>query len=624
MSDRLEPAAVIDGRYRIEHRLGSGGMADVYCATDLQLDRMIALKVLYRRFAEDPEFVERFRREASAAAGLQHQHIVAVYDRGEWDGTYYIAMEYLEGQSLKAVIQQYAPLDPELAIAYTDQILRAARFAHRRGVIHRDIKPHNVIIDAEGAATVTDFGIARAGASEMTQTGSIMGTAQYLSPEQAQGFAVSPQSDLYSIGIVLYEMLTGRVPFEGESAVSIALKQVAEPPVPPSVHNPAVPPALEAVVLRALAKEPTARFEDADAFIDALEAARDGIAPPPAPMSTVVGLAPATSAYPAQPAYAAPPPPAAADDGPSRRWWIFAIIALLVVGGVIVALLLSRAQQVVVPSVVGSDSATARSVLDREGFSTDEIPKTSSRPKGEVIGQDPAGGTKADKGSVVTVTVSDGPGMVTIPDVTGLSSSQARRRLENAGLRVRVRERASQDIPKGEAIETSPQVGQQIERGSTISLVISSGPEKVDVPSVVGQQQADAQTTLITAGFKVTLTEREDLTAEPGTVLSQSPAAGATAKKGSTVRLVVAKKPALVNVPNTIGDDEATALDRLAKVGLGVSEEAVDVDSEDQDGIVVQQRPQSGKLAPGTTVTIGVGTFTPSPGAARVRRGVRR
>ena len=228
VTERLEAETVVDGRYRVLHRLGSGGMAEVYCAQDLQLGRKVALKILYRRFAEDGEFVERFRREASSAAGLQHQHVVAVYDRGEYDGTYYIAMEYLEGRSLKTIVQQEAPLDPDRAIDLTIQVLRAARFAHRRGIIHRDLKPHNVIVDAEGRAKVTDFGIARAGASDMTQTGSIMGTAQYLSPEQAQGHAVSAASDIYSIGIMLYELLTGRVPFEGESAVTIALKQVNE------------------------------------------------------------------------------------------------------------------------------------------------------------------------------------------------------------------------------------------------------------------------------------------------------------------------------------------------------------------------------------------------------------
>jgi eukaryotic-like serine/threonine-protein kinase len=235
---------VIDGRYKVLSRLGAGGMAEVYLAEDQQLGRKVALKLLHRRFAEDPGFVERFRREAQSAAGLQHPNVVSVYDRGSYDGTYYIAMEYLPGPSLKQLIRQEAPLDPLRAIDLTIQILKAARFAHKRGIIHRDLKPHNVIVCDGDHAKVTDFGIARAGASDMTETGSIMGTAQYLSPEQAQGHAVSPASDVYSVGVMLYEMLTGRVPFDGDSAVTIAIKHVSEPPAPPTQINPQVPPDL--------------------------------------------------------------------------------------------------------------------------------------------------------------------------------------------------------------------------------------------------------------------------------------------------------------------------------------------------------------------------------------------
>src|ERR1700710_2226538 len=256
----LAPETVVDQRYQILSRIGSGGMADGYSAQDPQLGRKVALKLLYRRFAEDEEFVERFRREASSAAGLQHANVVGVYDRGEWDGTYYIAMEYLEGRSLKQLIIDTGPLAPLAAIDIAEQILKAARFAHRRGVIHRDIKPHNVIIDEEGRAKVTDFGVARAGASDMTETGSIMGTAPYPSPEPAQGHSVSARPGLYSIGVVLYELLTGRVPFDAESAVTIALKQVSEEPVPPSHYNPAVSDQLEDVVMRGLQKEPAVRF----------------------------------------------------------------------------------------------------------------------------------------------------------------------------------------------------------------------------------------------------------------------------------------------------------------------------------------------------------------------------
>ena len=275
----IEPETIIDGRYRVLLRLGSGGMADVYLAEDRLLGRQLAVKVLHHHFAEDQEFVERFRREASSAAGLSHPNIVGIFDRGEWNGTYYIAMEYVPGRSLKTVVREQGALEPATAIDIVTQILRAARFAHKRGVIHRDLKPHNVILDEEGRARVTDFGIARAGASEMTLTGSIMGTAQYLSPEQAQGHTVSGRSDLYAVGIILYELLTGTVPFDGETAVAIAFKQVSAEPRAPSERQPGVPASLDAVVLRALAKDPARRFADAEEFIAALQQARQGIAP---------------------------------------------------------------------------------------------------------------------------------------------------------------------------------------------------------------------------------------------------------------------------------------------------------------------------------------------------------
>src|ERR1700688_1770434 len=263
----VEPETIIDGRYRVISRLGSGGMAEVYLAQDQLLGRQVAIKVLHHHFAEDHEFVERFKREASSAAALSPPNIVGIFDRGEWNGTYYIAMEYVAGRSLKAIVREDGALEPALAIDIVIQILRAARFAHRRGVIHRDLKPHNVILDEEDRARVTDFGIARAGASDMTLTGSIMGTAQYLSPEQAQGYAVSATADLYSVGVILYELLTGVVPFDGETAVAIAFKQVSAEPQPPSALRQGIPASLDAVVLRVLAKDPAQRYADADELI---------------------------------------------------------------------------------------------------------------------------------------------------------------------------------------------------------------------------------------------------------------------------------------------------------------------------------------------------------------------
>jgi len=408
----IAPGTLIDGRYRVVSRVGSGGMAEVYCADDVQLGRRVAVKLLHERFAADEEFVERFRREASSAAALSHANIVSVYDRGEWSGTYYIVMEYLDGRSLDSIVREEAPLPAERAIELTEQVLRAARFAHRRGIVHRDLKPHNVIIDEEGRVKVTDFGIARAGASEITQTGSIMGTARYLSPEQAQGQPVSPQSDLYSIGVMLYELLTGAVPFEGDSVVAIALRHLSEPPRPPSSLVPQVSPALDAIVLKALAKAPAKRYADADEFLAALENERASIrgdtgahtaalapvivGPPGGPpvypgvghpaTSTTQALAPITGAHGRAAAAwwdpaaggTIPPgtiivPPADRDRGPL---WPWILIGVLVAIGAAVAiiLLLDRGGHKTptvlptVPSVVGFRKVQADARLGNAGY----------------------------------------------------------------------------------------------------------------------------------------------------------------------------------------------------------------------------------------------------------------
>src|SRR5680860_368071 len=309
----LSAEQIVDGRYRLISRLGTGGMADVWLARDAHLGRQVALKVLHRRFAQDTEFVARFRREAEAAAGLAHPHVVSIYDRGQVGDTFYIAMEYLPGRSLSEAIR--GGLTTAQSIQVVREILEAARFAHLHGLVHRDFKPQNVILDHQGHAKVTDFGIARAGVSEITQTGSVMGTAHYLPPEQAQGLEITARSDLYSIGVILYECLTGQVPFEAESSVAVALKQVSELPQRPSSINPNVSPALDSVVMRALAKDPSQRFADADAFIAALNAAEHD-----------PGAAPGdTAAF-------APLPPAVIEPERDRRWIWWALGVAVLVG----------------------------------------------------------------------------------------------------------------------------------------------------------------------------------------------------------------------------------------------------------------------------------------------------
>jgi beta-lactam-binding protein with PASTA domain len=594
----LQPDALVDGRYRLIQRVGAGGMADVWLAEDQQLGRRVALKLLHRRFAADQSFVERFRREASHAAGLQHPNIVAVYDRGSWDGTWYIAMEYVEGPTLKEIVNERGALDPALASDVVVQILRAARYAHKRGIVHRDLKPHNVILDEEGRVKVTDFGIARAGVSEMTETGAIMGTAQYLSPEQAQGLPVDARSDLYSIGVILYELLTGRVPFDAESAVTIALKHVSEPPVPPSQIEPRVPPALDEVVRRAMAKDPDDRFQDADAFIAALQEARD------APMEAAV-FAPSG------------PPPEVVEEELRRgnRWWLWLLVALLLAALALGAYLLLRPPLRTVPDVVGVRSAEATRTVQNRGFEVDiQTVVNPDVPKDNVATMDPQPGTKAREGSTVTLVVSGGPGEAAIPTVVGAKRAAAESALRDAGFKPKVTQAYSADVPSGRVISVSPPEGSTVEKGSTVTLTVSRGAKPVTVPDVKGKDVDEARGILEGDGLKVTVDEKES-DQDPGTVLSQDPAAGATLKPGGTVTLVVAKA---VTVPDLTGMTEGEARKALEQAGFRVRVLTEPVDTADQDGVVVDQNPAPDEARPkGSRVTIRVGQFagaaTPTP-----------
>ncbi len=598
MADVSE-GTVIDGRYRVLHRIGSGGMADVYCADDSQLGRQVAVKLLHRRFAEDEQFVERFRREASSAAGLQHPNVVSVYDRGAWDGTYYIAMEYLPGRTLKQVIRDEAPLAPVRAIDLALPILQAARFAHRRGIVHRDLKPQNVMVDEEGAVKVTDFGIARAGASDMTETGSIMGTAQYLSPEQAQGKDVGPPSDLYSIGIILYEMLTGRVPFDGDSPVTIALKQVSEDPVPPRELVPGIPEDLEAIVMWSLRKNPAERPADADAMIRALEAVRERI---------VTGAEPeGTSAFGAAPV---------AEEPRSRAWLWALLVALLLLGGGALAYVLTRPEQRTMPLVVGKDLQTATQIISNAGFtgSPDIQRVTSNERVDTVIRQNPLAQAKEDEDATIALTVSGGPGTAGVPTVDGLSEAAAITAVRRAGFRPVVRNEPSADVAKGSVIRSSPDAGNQIDRGSTVTIVVSSGPRRVTVPDVVGQSIADARSTLQSKGFGSSTTEQESPDKKPGTVLSQSPAGGSSVAAGGDVSLVVAKAPAQAKVPDVTGRNAADAVTAVQNAGFKVAQRFQTVSDQAQNDTVLRQGPTAGSTAKkGSTVTVIVGRFQAPP-----------
>jgi beta-lactam-binding protein with PASTA domain/serine/threonine protein kinase len=624
----LDEHVVIDGRYRILRHVGSGGMADVYCAEDTHLGRQVAVKMLYRRFAQDGEFVERFRREASAAAALQHPNVVSVYDRGEFDGTYYIAMEFCEGQSLKELIAREAPLDPKRAIAITRQILVAARFAHRRGVIHRDLKPQNVIIDAESdgeiAVKVADFGIARAGSSDITEVGAIMGTAQYLSPEQAQGQPVNAASDLYSVGVILYEMLTARAPFQGDSAVAIALKHVSQPPPSMRQLRPALPLSLEAVVMKALAKNAEDRYAEADSFLHDLDAAGAELDRPREPdAGSTAAFTPveAVAGFPPSPPSPPPPPPPPVGATPpspppesERRPGRTALIVLAALLGLAVILggayLLLRTERVEVPLVLGQTLDSARAELQSAGFEVDIDRRSDAAPVDTVFRQVPSAATQADNGSTVTLFVSNGPSTVKVPDVIGLTQQDARRRMRDANLKPVLERESSAKVPEGNVIRSDPGSGTAIEIGSRVRLFVSGGPKQVVVPDVTGLTQDDAFARLEKVGLNVRSRERSS--SDPAeTVVEQTPTGGQNVDEGATVTLFVSNGR-LEEVPDVTGLDRSEAESELRSAGLRSSVKTEAVTQPDRDGRVISQTPAAKKkLRHGGTVVITVGTYTP-------------
>jgi eukaryotic-like serine/threonine-protein kinase len=607
---KLAVDSLVAGRYRLLGRLGSGGMADVWCAEDTMLDRRVALKFLHERFAQDAQFVERFRREASSAAGLQHPNVVGVFDRGTFDDAHYIAMEYVEGASLKDLIER--GLSVGEAVEIVRQVLAGARYAHAHGIVHRDLKPQNVLVDSEGRARVTDFGIARAGASEITQTGSVLGTAQYLSPEQAQGLPVTAASDIYSIGVLLYEALTGQVPFEADSPVTVALKQVSERPRPPSELNPAVSRALDTVVLKALAKDPSNRFASAEEFERALDAAEAD------PSGARIHD---TASYAAVAAAAGAPPPETPSDEERRRGFftparLVALgVLLLALAALVVYLLFGGfgSKQVLVPTVIDKAQAQAQAILTGAGFDVAVTTVPNDAPRGTVLEQDPPAGSHADDGSTVTITVSTGPGTVVIHDVAGLPEKQALGTLRHQGLKPKVRKRPSATVHVGLAIGTIPAAGQQLDRGEMIKLLISTGVKRVQVPPVIGEQQDVADTRIRDAGL-IPNFENRDSEAPAGQVIAQDPAEGTSVKQHTAVTIVISNGPAPAVVPNVVGESLVASKGDLRAAGLSVRVVKRTTTDPNEDGQVVEQSPSAGtRLSPGEPVTIFVGKFKPPP-----------
>jgi eukaryotic-like serine/threonine-protein kinase len=630
---------LFDGRYRILRKLGSGGMANVYLAEDQELGRRVAIKILNDRHATDDQFVERFRREAKNAAGLSHPNIVSIYDRGEAEGTYYIAMEYLDGRSLKELIVSRGPAPINVAIDYARQILAALRFAHRNGIVHRDIKPHNVLVDREGRLKVTDFGIARAGASQMTEAGSIIGTAQYLSPEQAKGAPVDQTSDLYSVGILLYELLTGAVPFTGDTPVEIAMKHLSAKPEPPSALRAEIPNELDKVVMRALAKDPHERYqtaEEMDADLGrvagggtvsrATEEAATAIISRAPPAALTAAPTAVTQLRQPPPPYS--PPPAYYDyDEPRRRAvWPWLVALLLVAGAIVGAYFLYQQIQnqlssstVRVEKYVGLRELNAVQKIRSIGLVPNVIrePNADPRfPETYVFQQTPKPGAKTNKGNEVTVYSSSGPPQVTVPDVTGGTVEEAVQRLADAKLKWRI-VHVDSDKSAGTVVLQSPTEGASVDQGTKVRLNVSNGPKPVAVPNVVGHTFETANSELQAAGFAVARHDVES--SQPAdTVVSTDPAVGTYQTKGARITVNVSKGPQTSAVPDVTSQDQASAVSQLRASGFRVRIVTQPTLNPAEDGIVLSQAPGGSEQAPpGTTVTITVGKLstptTPGP-----------
>lgn len=670
---------VLGGRYSLGRILGQGGMAEVFLAEDKRLHRTVAVKVLRSDLARDDSFQERFRREAQSAAALNHPSIVAVYDTGEEHHTTvtgaevtipYIVMEYVRGTTLREHIDPEHPMDPHRAGEIMAALLSALEYSHRSGIVHRDIKPGNVMITDAGTVKVMDFGIARAVAdatSAMTATQAVMGTAQYLSPEQARGQLVDARSDIYSASCVFYEMLTGRPPFTGDTPVSIAYQHVREHPVAPSAINPSITPALDAVILTGLTKDREQRYPSAVALsrdIAAAVAGRepklvDGAVPVGAatgpgddtPATTVLGpvgdeteaLPAVTSAQAAVPAGAALAGAGAAgaasgpatgqvtprsadevqEDERRKPWWLIALVvlAVLAVLGVLLWFWQPWAQQasatVAVPTLQGQTQDEAAQSLEEAGLKGKYTQEASADvDEDTVISSDPGAGQEVAKGSTVNVVVSSGPAPVDVPDLTGKSSDDARAALEEVGLTMTVA--GEEDAVKAEAgtvTRSSPQAGSSAMPGDEVQVWVATG--SYTVPSVEGLTEEEATKRLEDIGFQVETTEAESSDATAGTVTDQTPPKDSSAKIGATIQLTIATAPGPVAVPNVTGRSYEDAKTILEDAGFGV--ERGDTESSDSidEGSVIRTDPQADeKVDAGSTITVIVSTgpeATPTP-----------
>ena len=558
----FEAGRRLGDRYEIGQVIGRGGMAEVHEGRDLRLGRRVAVKILRPDLAKDPNFQARFRREAQSAASLNHPNIVAVYDTGEdileGDGDRpvivpYIVMEYVDGMTLRQLLGSGRKLLPERALEITAGVLSALDYAHRHGIVHRDIKPANVMLTRTGDVKVMDFGIARAvneAATSMTAASAVMGTAQYLSPGQARGEVVDARSDLYSTGVLLYELLTGRPPFTGESAVAIAYQHVSEMPNPPSQLDPGVSSEVDAVVLRALAKRTDDRYQSAIEFRSDVERAIVG-APVTAALQSVTSESTAVLS-PVQAAGAGPARSAYRSRTETRSRGIgFWLVSLIVIVASILAMVLigrflfggTGASRVQVPNLDGLTVEQAESTLQRFDLRLGaQTPEVSERPEGRIIAQQPAAGETLEQGQSVNVTISSGLEQATVPQLIGLTSIDAvRTALADAGLELGSIREVDSPQPSEYVLEQDPPEGIQVNTGSRVAITVSTG--LIGVPDLIGATEAQARTDLVQAGFVPEVLYQEADIELAGTVIAQSPQAGGGLDRGATVVITIATAP---------------------------------------------------------------------------------
>jgi serine/threonine-protein kinase len=599
--------AVLDGRYRLDARIARGGMATVYSGFDLRLDRPVAVKVMHASLAEDEAFVERFRREAKSAARLSHPNVVAIYDQGEDDGRVYLVMEHVTGTTLRALLREHGHLSPGQSLDIADGVLTALAAAHAAGLVHRDVKPENVLVTPDGGVKVADFGLARAiEASHYTVAdGTLLGTVAYLAPEQVATGAADPRADLYALGVVLFEMLTGAVPYSGGTPLNVAYRHVNE-----DVPDPAgVPRAVSNVVRAATRRDLDERYPDAQAMLSAVRRARSSLG---STDTTVVHLDEAPTlitalppvgpdARPATPAPKAPKAAKAAKRPGRRRVLVFLAIAsaLLLVAGVAGWRAATATHFAHAPRLTGLSPVAARTAAVDAGLTvSDGTPEYSDDVAlGLVARQEPGPDTRLERGSTIVLYVSRGVRTVPVPDVRGKTEQEARALLKTGEIGVSgVTRRYDDTVPKDRVIAASQVPGKQVRHGSTVVLTISDGPAPVTVPDVRLRPLAEAQRLLRDAGLKYTVTNEFSDTVANGAVIDQSPATGSV-PRGSTVALRVSKGPETVRVPEVRGDTIKRARETLTALGLKVEVQHV---RNGHGEVVIDQDPQ-----PGATVKVG-------------------